>query len=418
MSSGVYVTPLGSVPVDEGLSKKILAAGKKRGTGILFDSLKGHFLKGDTDVVREHALEVQLPFLQTVLSRFSLVPIIIGDQRPHVVNELGSILGAALKGCNVLLVASTDLSHFYPYEKAKKLDRSFIHAFERFDWKRVNELGFSGTSRVCGWGAVSAVMQACRLIGADRCSLLTYYNSGDVPAYGDTRRVVGYMAGAILDIPGSKDGTSTGVSPSESKIYEGRESPMKEKEHIDLNDSDKRYLLKCARSSIAHKLEGNRFSCEEPSKDSILREKRGAFVTLTKNGQLRGCIGYIKAFKPLYVAVEEMAISAGFNDPRFPPLDASELDSLDIEISVLSPLHPVKDADEIEVGKHGIIIKKGFQQGLLLPQVATEYGWDRETFLQHTCRKAGLGPNEWKSPDAEIVVFSAQIFNEKDMESP
>ena len=110
-----------------------------------------------------------------------------------------------------------------------------------------------------------------------------------------------------------------------------------------------------------------------------------------------------------------MAVAAGFDDPRFPPLTNSELSSIDIEISVLSPLRRIEDPVEINVGTHGIIIKKGYQQGLLLPQVATEYGWNRETFLQHTCMKAGLDVNAWKLPDVEITVFTAQIFNEKEM---
>ena len=141
-----------------------------------------------------------------------------------------------------------------------------------------------------------------------------------------------------------------------------------------------------------------------------LKEKRGAFVTLHKRGQLRGCIGSIQPTKPLHQTVEEMAAAAAFNDPRFESLTAKELKEIELEISVLTPLERVRDVKDIEVGKHGLYIKKGFFSGLLLPQVATDYNWDRITFLQETCHKAGLPQNAWKDKDAEIYLFSADIF--------
>ena len=145
----------------------------------------------------------------------------------------------------------------------------------------------------------------------------------------------------------------------------------------------------------------------------MLLEPRGAFVTLHKHGALRGCIGYVEAIKPLYKTVQEMAIAAAFQDPRFPGLKADEFNNIEIEISVMSPLEKITDVNKIEVGKHGIIIKSGFNSGLLLPQVATEQGWDRDTFLEHTCYKAGLPGNIWKKPDTEILIFSAEVFSEK-----
>ena len=141
-----------------------------------------------------------------------------------------------------------------------------------------------------------------------------------------------------------------------------------------------------------------------------LKEKRGAFVTINRKGQLRGCIGYIQPYKPLYQTIEEMAVKAAFHDPRFNPVTEAELSDLEIEISVLTPMKRIKDVEEIEVGKHGILIEKGFHSGLLLPQVATEYGWDRKTFLEHTCLKAGLSKDAWKDEDTVISVFSADIF--------
>jgi len=181
---------------------------------------------------------------------------------------------------------------------------------------------------------------------------------------------------------------------------------------MELKESEKQELLRIARSTIEHKLKGRPMPLLE-SASSVLREKRGAFVTLHKRGDLRGCIGYVVAYKPLRETVREMAEAAAFQDTRFSPVTADELEELDIEISVLSPLRKVADAEEIEVGKHGILIKKGYYQGLLLPQVAVEYGWDRTMFLRQTCRKAGLPPDAWKDPDAEIRIFSAEVFGEK-----
>jgi AmmeMemoRadiSam system protein A len=141
-----------------------------------------------------------------------------------------------------------------------------------------------------------------------------------------------------------------------------------------------------------------------------LKEKKGVFVTVKKRGQLRGCIGYTRGVKPLYKIVGEMAVAAAFHDPRFTPVTEAELSDLEIEISVLTPLKRIKDVEEIEVGKHGLLIEKGFRSGLLLPQVATEYGWDRKAFLEHTCLKAGLPRDAWKDGKTSICTFSAEVF--------
>jgi uncharacterized protein (TIGR00296 family) len=183
---------------------------------------------------------------------------------------------------------------------------------------------------------------------------------------------------------------------------------------------DQRLLVRIAREAIGNRLAGER---AEGSADrgeasggegsAVLREKRGVFVTLHRKGALRGCIGYIEGFKPLAEAVGEMALAAAFGDPRFPPVAAGELAELDVEISVLTPLRKVSDPSEIEIGEHGLYIISGPRSGLLLPQVATEYGWDRETFLGHTCLKAGLPELAWRDPESEIYLFGAQIFGEK-----
>ena len=178
---------------------------------------------------------------------------------------------------------------------------------------------------------------------------------------------------------------------------------------MQLSEQDKAKLHEIARQSIAAGLAGQR---PQPLKDvsGVLQEPRGAFVTLHLQGGLRGCIGMIEAVKPLAETIQEMAYSAAFCDPRFRPLTPQEFQDIALEISVLSPLQRLKNIDEIQVGKHGLYMRQGSCRGLLLPQVATEYKWDRETFLQQTCHKACLPAMAWKDPQTEIYLFSADIF--------
>lgn len=177
---------------------------------------------------------------------------------------------------------------------------------------------------------------------------------------------------------------------------------------MSLSEKDKAFLKQLAKDAIEAKLFKKKLEYREIPES--LKHKQGAFVTIKKKGELRGCIGYIQGFLPLYETVEKMAQHAAFNDPRFDALRPEELKDIEIEISVLSPLKKIENIDEIEVGKHGIYIEKGFYSGLLLPQVATEYGWDRKTFLEHTCYKAGLDKDAYKDKDTNIYIFTAEVF--------
>jgi len=179
-----------------------------------------------------------------------------------------------------------------------------------------------------------------------------------------------------------------------------------------LNDNEKLILLTLVRETIKAKLSSAK-APKLPEPSGALAEKCGAFVTLHKRGMLRGCIGNMTSSEPLVHTVQKMAIAAAFDDPRFPKLKANELGEIDIEISVLSPMQKIEDISKIEVGTHGIMITKGWHRGVLLPQVATEFGWDRATFLEQTCNKAGLQKDAWREPDAVIEIFSAQVFGEK-----
>ncbi len=177
---------------------------------------------------------------------------------------------------------------------------------------------------------------------------------------------------------------------------------------FELSDTEKEYLKKIAFLSIRSGFgKGTRFP--EPPTDRMT-EKLGAFVTLKKGEKLRGCIGNIIGDHPLWKTIIKMAAQAAFNDPRFPPLKNEELDHVSLEISIISPMQPLDDPGKIVPGRDGLLIRKKGASGLLLPQVATEWGWDRETFLGHTCRKAGLPENCWKEPDTEIYWFQAVVF--------
>lgn len=168
-------------------------------------------------------------------------------------------------------------------------------------------------------------------------------------------------------------------------------------------------LLNMAYLSVCDLVLGRRHKRTLPE-DPQLSQRAGAFVTLSRNGDLRGCIGHIEADQTVWQIVQLMAVSAAQNDPRFEPIGSDELDDLEVEISVLSPLRRISSIDEIVAGKHGLMLTKGFYRGLLLPQVASERGWDRETFLEATCEKAGLPFGAWRK-GAIIEIFTALVFN-------
>jgi AmmeMemoRadiSam system protein A len=291
-----------------------------------------------------------------------------------------------------LWIASSDLSHYHSYDKAVELDKIVLNHIERFDPEGLSRDLRNGRCEACGGGPVISIMLAAKMLRADKGRVLKYLNSGDVT--GDRSRVVGYAAGVFYKTAGGTE-----------KMKEEKKVGV----DLGLSGEEKKTLHHIAKTVIENMAKGRpvpEFNVDSP----ILKENRGAFVTINKKGQLRGCIGYIEGHGPLCKTIEEMAEAAAFRDPRFMPVTEKELSDLEIEISVLTPLKKIVDVNEIEVGKHGIYIKKGWYSGLLLPQVATEYGWDRNTFLEHTCQKAGLPTNAWKEKNTEIYIFSADIF--------
>ncbi|MBM3709846.1 MAG: AmmeMemoRadiSam system protein A [Actinobacteria bacterium] len=183
---------------------------------------------------------------------------------------------------------------------------------------------------------------------------------------------------------------------------------------LELSKKQKETLLDIARKTIENAVSKKDFA-EFKIDDRVLNTKCGAFVTIHKKGNLRGCIGNIVSSIPLWKTVRKMAVEAALHDPRFQPVNQSELKDIDIEISVLSPFEKITDINQIEVGKHGLFIKQEFYQGLLLPQVASEYNWSRKEFLEHTCMKAGLFKDCYKEKNCEIYIFAATVFGEKEL---
>lgn len=179
----------------------------------------------------------------------------------------------------------------------------------------------------------------------------------------------------------------------------------------ELNDDEKRELLRIARATLREFLRSGRIPPGKPHRDSLVADA-GAFVTLQHRGELRGCIGHVEARQPIYKAIQEMAVAAASRDPRFPPITADELDQIDIEVSVLGSHAPVSSPGEVIVGTHGLAIDMRDRRGLLLPQVAVEHGWDAAAFLQHLCHKADLPADAWRDPDARVERFSAQVFSD------
>ena len=383
-----YLTPLGKLVVNKSIAEQLQTSDKR-----VQISSKGHItgMNGRT----EHSLEVQLPFIQIVLGDVPIVPIVLGTMDWDVIQALGQQLGKIARTHDILIVASSDLSHYHGYEECKSIDRQFMDILKGFSTDDLYKSLITKSVEACGGGPIIALMLAAQANDINRIEILNYANSGDVP-YGDKSRVVGYMSAAFY-----KDQTSKS---------EGETMKTGEDKNRYLNTEEQKFLLQLAEDVIDACVKGNPIP---KLKDipAICKEKRGAFVTIEKNGQLRGCIGYILPVYPLYETVIEVAQSAALKDPRFNRVSPGELKDLEIEVSVLTVPEKIDDPSIIEVGKHGIIMKRGYYQGLLLPQVATDYGWDRETFLEHTCQKAGLPSNAWKDKSTEISIFSAQVFN-------
>ena len=398
-AEGGFETPLGVVPVDVELAHALVEADSR----ITFDPAAHE---------GEHPIEIELPFLQRVCPGCSIVPVLMSADDEETVQALADALLSTLwpvpstssgqasdrasPGRRAVVIASSDLSHYPTYDDALVVDGATLAAVETGDPARVRETietlmaaGFPNLATcACGEGPILVTMRVAQRLGADTVTVLRYANSGD-SSYGDQSRVVGY--GAIM--------------------FWRYEPP-------DLTEARREELLALARTSIKEYLESDRIPDYETD-DPVLARRSGAFVTLKEHSDpstglrtsLRGCIGHTRANLPLYQVVQRTAVAAATEDPRFPPLTPEELAGVTVEISVLSPFRRVTDVGQVQVGTHGLMIFQDGRQGLLLPQVPVEQGWDRKEFLENLCLKAGLPPDCWTGRPT-LYAFTAVVFGE------
>ncbi len=387
---GVVETPLGQAPVNETIARELLESDRR----ISFR---------DKVFVGEHSAEVQIPFIQVALPGVPVVPVLFGWQGLESIGAVSRGLEKIARHHDILVVASTDLSHYHPYEKANSLDGETVKMMLACDPEKMTRYLSEHNDRMCGPGPVLAALTFAKSQGASPV-LLKYANSGDTG--GNKAGVVGYAAVAFV----KKD--SEQPSPGEAASADASKKETEETPSYVLTDDDKKLLLQLARRSLESYVRDRKMLKVEPPASPILREDGAAFVTLNKDGNLRGCIGSMRATAPLYETVIEMAVAAASRDPRFKPVRPEELKDIHIEISVNTPLRPVNGPDEIELGKHGVVVSQGMRQGVYLPQVATETGWTKEEFLSSLCaHKAGLAPDAYKK-GAQLYVFTSIVFEE------
>jgi MEMO1 family protein len=387
-----YKTPLGVAKIDQEIAKALAAA----------DSA---FAFRPEAHAKEHSEEVQVPFVQVLFPEARIVTAVIGSSDAGLAARFGKVLARVLGHRKALIVASSDLSHYPAYADAVETDKATLKAIASLDPAALaasiatqeRKARSNLVTCACGEAPILAAMSAARALGARRGIVVSYANSGDGVA-GEPNRVVGY--GAVI--------FTAGEGGPDTKALD---SPMIAPKSASLTAADRKLLLSLARRTL------ERWYTTEtlplPRTDSpTLRRNQGAFVTLNIRGQLRGCIGNMAEDTPLVVNVAKMAIDAATHDPRFPPVRAEELASIDLDISVLTPMTRIAGPDAIHVGRDGVLIESAGRRAVFLPQVAPEQGWNRDQMLEHLCEKAGLPGDCWKK-DTTFYTFQADVFGEK-----
>jgi len=383
-----YKTPLGLVNLNSGICNNLVNNPPFIGT----------FKNAHK---REHSLEVQLPFLQTVLGDdFELIPVLISRLNSEEVDFIADKLRPLIDE-DTLIVVSSDFTHYghgYDYVPFKKDVEANIRKLDHGAIERILALDLDGFFRykgatgitACGFMPISVMMKI--LPSNVQGKVLNYDTSGNI-----------------------LDDFNTSVSYASIVFTRDIEPPDIIGDSNGLNSDEKLTLLEVARKTLESSVkEGKRpdLNSGEYTLSQTLKNKRGVFVTLNKNGNLRGCIGHIQPREQLFDAVIDNTINSSMNDARFKPVSEDELPDIEIDISVLSPIKKISGAEKFITGKHGIIIRLGGMKAVFLPQVATEQGWDREETLAQLCNKAGLPSYAWKDDEMEFFVFTAEVFHE------
>ncbi len=383
-----YKTPLGIAKIDEKTAKELINLSED----IVFEPM-AH--------MREHSIEVIVPFIQVLFPNAEILPAIVGTDDINLCENFGKILANLIKNKNALIIASSDLSHYPQYEDAVKVDKKTLEAMISLDPEVFKKTLITQEQSniknlvtcACGRAPVMAAMIAAKNSGANCARIISYANSGDIPA-GGKHRVVGYGAVAFIKINDCKKSVEKSAND-------------------ELSEKDKKQLLTIARKSIKNFFNAGK-SLKIKDCPRKISKKQGAFVTLTYRGSLRGCIGRMKSDAPLCQVISEMAVQAAFFDPRFSPLSREEFNDIEIEISVLTPFQKVKSYNDIRIGIDGVLLKKGRHSAVYLPQVAPEQGWNLDETLSHLSLKAGLSSDAWKY-DTDFFTFQAIVFSEKDL---
>jgi MEMO1 family protein len=393
-------TPLGVVRGDAKIAAALVAAG-------------GDFNADPRVHEREHSIEVQLPFAQTLFPGLPVVGVVVGTEDVAACRRIGRTLARVLATRHPLIVASSDLSHYPDDAGSRTADPAVLAAIAGLDPAALETTmqtqmnsGIHGLlTCACGAGAVMVAMEAARALGAVRGTVIAWANSSQVPP-NDRTRVVGYGAVAFT---AAADGGSGGATPgSDASSLTPPAAPPAD---APLDAAARRALLELARTTLERWFATGGTVPLPRDLPAATQRPRGAFVTLYKGGDLRGCIGHMSPDQSLATTVQAMTLAAAFEDPRFRPVEAGELRAIEIEISVLTPLAPVSGPEAIVVGRDGVQIRKDGRTAVFLPQVATEQGWDRTALLENLCRKAGLPGDAWKS-GARFWTFQSVHFRE------
>lgn len=386
-NKGDYITPMGKISVNRDIANQLIQNNKVFGFPV-----DAH--------LKEHSIEVQIPFIQYYFKNSpAIVPIIIGTDDEKRIKKIAEALKPWFTPENLFIISS-DFSHYPEYHDAIETDKltamsiesgnpvTFLNTLKNNASKNIAGLATS----MCGWTSGLTLLYMAEGNKNLEIKLLDYCNSGDSPS-GGKEEVVGYNAMVMI----GKDQSAISQPSSENSFS--------------FSIKEKKILFEIAKKTIESKFSQSTYSVDEKSIPETLKKPMGAFVTLKINGDLRGCIGRFISSEPLYNVVSESAISSAFQDPRFSPLTSEEYKNASIEITVLGPLKKISNINEIILGRHGIYIKKGQMSGTMLPQVAIENKWTVEQFLGYTSRdKAGLRWDGWKN--AELFIYEGVVLED------